>query len=197
MVKGYYASRRRFLRASAVAGAALAAWESDSLAQGAPTTGDIDILRFFAAVEIIETDLWVQYNELGGIQDNEFPDGGGTGNRTYTDALKVLDSDMDQYVHDNTDDEFSHSDFLNSFLASVGAQPVNLDRFRTLHGSTATGAVPGKLRLTNLMSLKVDTSWWTRYRDDSHNPDLDPNFEFPPAVPRLDLGSGFSGNPAN
>ena len=149
MANGFYASRRRFLRASAVAGAALAAWESDSLAQGALTQGDIDILRFFAAIEIIETDLWTQYNELGGIQDNEFPGGGGTGNRTYTHALKVLDSDMDQYVHDNTDDEFSHSDFLNSFLASVGAQPVNLDRFRTLHGSTATGAVQGKLRLTN------------------------------------------------
>ena len=197
MVKGYYASRRRFLRASAVAGAALAAWESDSLAQGALTQGDIDILRFFAAVEIIETDLWTQYNELGGIQDNEFPGDGGTGNRTYTHALKVLDSDMDQYVHDNTDDEFSHSDFLNSFLASVGAQPVNLDGFRTLHGSTATGAVPGKLRLTNLMSLKVDTSWWTRYRDDSHNPDLDPNFEFPPAVPGLTLDPGFPAIPRN
>ena len=160
MANGYYASRRRFLRASAVAGAALAAWDSDSIAQGnsAPTQGDIDILRLFAALEILETDLWTQYNELGGIQDNEFPGGGGTGNRTYTHALKVLDSDMDQYVHDNTDDEFSHSDFLNSFLASVGAQPVNLDRFRTLSGSSATGAVPGKRRLTNLMSLKVDTS---------------------------------------
>ena len=199
MANGYYASRRRFLRASAVAGAALAAWESDSLAQGNQgniTQGDIDILRFFAAIEIIETDLWTQYNELGGIQDNEFPGGGGTGNPTYRDALKNgLDMDMDQYIHDNTDDEFSHSDFLNSFLASVGAQPVNLDRFRTLHGSTATGAVPGKLRLTNLMSLKVDTSWWTRYRDDSHNPDLDPNFEFPPAVRGLTLDPGFPAIP--
>ena len=198
MANAYYATRRRFLRASAVAGAALAAWESDSLAQGNQgniSQGDIDILRFFAAVEIIETDLWVQYNELGGIQDNEFPDGGGTGNRTYTDALKVLDSDMDQYVHDNTNDEFTHFDFINSFLVSVGAQPVNLDGFRTLHGSTATGAVQGKLRLTNLMSLKVDTSWWTRYRDDSHNPDLDPNFEFPPAVRGLTLDPGFPAIP--
>ena len=197
MANAYYATRRRFLRASAVAGAALAAWESDSLAQGALTQGDIDILRFFAAIEIIETDLWTQYNELGGIQDNEFPGGGGTGNRTYTHALKVLDSDMDQYVHDNTNDEFTHFDFINSFLVSVGAQPVNLDGFRTLHGSTATGAVPGKLRLTNLMSLKVDTSWWTRYRDDSHNPDLDPNFEFPPAVRGLTLDPGFPAIPRN
>ena len=88
MANGYYATRRRFLRASAVAGAALAAWESDSLAQGALTQGDIDILRLFAALEILETDFWVQYNELGGIQDNEFPGGGGTGNPRYTDALK-------------------------------------------------------------------------------------------------------------
>jgi hypothetical protein len=200
MVKGYYASRRRFLRASAVAGAALAAWESDSLAQGNQgniTQGDIDILRLFAAFELLEADLWVQYNELGGIQDKEFPGGGGTGNPTYTAALKVLDGDMDQYVHDNTDDEFTHSDFINSFLASVGARPVNLDRFRTLHGSTATGAVPGKRRLTNLMSLKVDTSWWTRYRDDSHNPDLDPNFEFPQAVPGLNMDPGFPAIPRN
>jgi hypothetical protein len=183
------------LRASAVAGAALAAWESDALAQGAPTEGDIDILRLFAAFEILEADLWVQYNELGGIQDNEFPGGGGTGNPTYTAALKVLDGDMDQYVHDNTDDEFTHSDFINSFLVSVGAQPVNLDRFRTLHGSRATGAVQGKRRLTNLMSLMVDTSWWTRYRDDSHNPDLDPNFEFPPAVRGLTVGQLFPAIP--
>ena len=198
MANAYYATRRRFLRASAVAGAALAAWESDSLAQGALTQGDIDILRFFAAIEIIETDLWTEYNELGGIQDNEFPGGGGTGNPAYTAALKNgLDMDMDQYIHDNTDDEFTHFDFINSFLASVGARPVNLDRFRTLHGSTATGAVPGKRRLTNLMSLKVDTSWWTRYRDDSHNPDLDPNFPFPPAVPGLTLDPGFPAIPRN
>src|SRR5262249_55382647 len=194
MANGYYPSRRRFLRASAVAGAALAAWESDSFAQGAPTQGDIDILRLFAALEILETDFWVQYNELGGIQDNEFPDGGGTGNPTYTAALKVLDSDMDQYVHDNTDDEFTHFDFINSFLVSVGEQPVNLDSFRTLPGSKATGAV-GKARLTNLMQLKVDTSWWTRYRDDSHNPDLDPNFQFPPAVPGLTAGQLFPAIP--
>src|SRR5215469_10028248 len=151
MVKGYYASRRRFLRASAVAGAALAAWESDSLAQenqGNITQGDIDILRFFAAIEIIETDLWVQYNELGGIQDNEFPGGGGTGNPAYTAALTVLDSDMAQYIHDNTDDEFTHQNFLNAYLVSKGADTVNLEPFRNLPGSSATGS-SGKLRLTN------------------------------------------------
>jgi hypothetical protein len=54
-------------------------------------------------------------------------------------------------------------------------------------GSTATGVNRGKIgkRLTNLTQLTIDTSWWTRYRDDSHNPDLDPNFVFPQAVPTL------------
>ncbi len=54
-------------------------------------------------------------------------------------------------------------------------------------GSTATGvnhAMIGR-RLTNLTQLTLDTSWWTRYRDDSHNPDLDPNHVFPQAVPTL------------
>src|SRR6476659_986410 len=40
--------------------------------------GDAAILRFLAAAEIIETDLWQQYNELGGIPDNEVPGGGGS-----------------------------------------------------------------------------------------------------------------------
>jgi hypothetical protein len=38
------------------------------------------------------------------------------------------------------------------------------------------------------MQLTLDTSWWTRYRDDSHNPDLDPSFTFPQAVPTLAVG---------
>ena len=58
------------------------------------TAGDAALLRFAAAAEILETDFWVQYNELGGIQDSEVP--GGTGNPIYTKALKVLDGDMDQ-----------------------------------------------------------------------------------------------------
>src|SRR5437762_8565797 len=85
------------------------------------TKGDADILRFLAAAEIIETDLWQQYTELGGIQDPEVP--GGTGNPAYTAALAVLDEDMDQYIHDNTDDQISHFTFLNAFLASKGAEP--------------------------------------------------------------------------
>src|SRR5438105_6720191 len=146
------------------------------------TPGDAALLRFAAAAEILETDFWVQYNELGGIQDSEVP--GGSGNPAYTAALAVLDSDMAQYVHDNTDDEFTHQNFLNAYLASKGAATVNLEQFRTLQGSAATGS-SGKLRLTNLMRLTLDTSWWTRYRDDSHNPDLDPNYTFPQAVPTL------------
>ena len=70
------------------------------------TAGDAALLRFAAAAEILETDFWVQYNELGGIQDSEVP--GGSGNPAYTEALKVLDEDMDQYIHDNTEDEFTH-----------------------------------------------------------------------------------------
>src|SRR5215471_8174435 len=75
---------------------------------GALTKGDAALLRFAAAAETLETDFWVQYNELGGVQDNEFPGGGGSGNPAYTAALTVLDSDMAQYIHDNTDDEFTH-----------------------------------------------------------------------------------------
>jgi Ferritin-like domain len=155
---------------------------------GRLTRGDAALLRFAAAAEILETDFWDQYNELGGVQDNEFPGGGGTGNPAYTAALTVLDSDMAQYIHDNTDDEFTHQHFLNAYLASKGAATVNLEEFRTLPGSSATGAIPGKLRLTNLTQLTLDTSWWTRYRDDAHNPDLDPNFKFPQAVPTLAVG---------
>src|SRR5205807_7393371 len=55
------------------------------------TEGDAALLRFAAAAEILETDFWVQYNELGGIPDPEVP--GGTGNPAYTDALKMLDGD--------------------------------------------------------------------------------------------------------
>jgi len=90
--------------------------------------GDAAILRFLAAAEIIETDLWVQYNELGGIQDNEVP--GGSGNPLYTAALQVLDGDMNQYIHDNTEDEFTHETFINAYLASKGAATVNLEPFR-------------------------------------------------------------------
>ena len=153
---------------------------------GGLTRGDAALLRFAAAAEILETDFWVQYNELGGIPNtSEVP--GGSGNPAYTAALASIDDDMPQYIHDNTDDEFTHQNFLNAYVMSKGADPVNLEPFRTLPGSTATGS-SGKPRLTNLMQLTLDTSWYTRYRSSTHNPDLDPTFKFPQAVPDLNKG---------
>jgi hypothetical protein len=150
---------------------------------GTLTKGDAAILRFLAAAEILETDLWVQYNELGGIQDSEVP--GGSGSVPYTNALQVLDLDMPQYIHDNTEDEFTHENFINAFLASKGADIVDLEPFRKLPGSAAS-ASSGKLRLTNLMQLTVDTSWWTRYRSRTGNPDFGDTF--PQAIPSLAVG---------
>jgi len=154
-------------------------------ASGSLSPGDAALLRFPAALELLEADFWIQYNELGGIQDNEVP--GGSGNEAYTDALELIEDEMQDYIHDNTDDEITHHQFLNAYLVSKGAAPANLAAFRTLMGSTASGVNPSKIgkRLTNLTQLTIDTSWWTRYRDDSHNPDLDPNFVFPQAVPTL------------
>src|SRR6202171_6469809 len=137
--------------------------------------GDADILRFLAAAEIIETDLWQQYTELGG-QDAPAS--------SYVGALEILDGDQPQYISDNTDDEQSHVDFLNAYLHSKGEKGVNLNAFRTLQGSTAPGAKTIK-RLTNLPQLTVDTSWWTRYRSTT-NPDL--GASFPQAVPSLATG---------
>src|SRR5207247_3276134 len=149
------------------------------------TPGDAAILRFPAALELLEADFWIQYNELGGVQDPEVP--GGTGNKAYTKAIEVLNEDMPIYIHDNTDDEITHHRFLNAYLASKGAATVNLNPFRTLPGSSATGS-SGKRRLTNLTQLTLDTSWWTRYRSSAHNPDLDPDFIFAQAVPTLAVG---------
>jgi hypothetical protein len=153
---------------------------------GGLTPGDAALLRFAAAAEILETDFWVQYNELGGVPNtSEVP--GGSGNPAYTAALAAIDDDMPQYIHDNTDDEFTHQNFLNAYLESKGAASVNLEPFRTLPGSIATGS-SGKPRLTNLMQLTLDTSWYTRYRSSTHNPDLDPTFKFPQAIPDLNKG---------
>src|SRR5213080_3827063 len=184
-------SRRSFLGKSLAVGAGTL---GVGLLRGSPiatasrdrlTPPDAALLRFPAALELLEADFWIQYNELGGIQDAEVP--GGTGNPDYTEALATLDEDMDQYIHDNTDDEITHHTFLNAYLVSKGSAPANLDRFRTLMGSTATGVNTALIghRLTNLTQLTIDTSWWTRYRDDSHNPDLDPDHVFPQAVPTL------------
>jgi hypothetical protein len=192
-------NRRSFVKngltavGAATAGAGLMTTNASALDQdvfgefgGRLTRGDAALLRFAAAAEILETDFWVQYNELAGIQDGEEPSG--SRNPAYTEAVAMLDEDMAQYIHDNTDDEFTHQNFLNAYLASKGAEKVSLEQFRTLQGSTATGS-SGKLRLTNLMQLTLDTSWWTRYRSSTHNPDLDPNFTFPQAIPTLAVGA--------
>jgi len=197
---GNTTSRRSFLRGGlAVGGAgaigaglltsvvpAFAAEKSSYI-----TKGDIAILRFLAAAEIIETDLWQQYNELGGIPDSEVP--GGSGNAAYTTALEVLDGDMPQYVHDNTEDEISHFKFINAYLIANGADPVNLDKFRTLPSSQATGA-QNIGRLTNLMKLTVDTSWWVKYRSRTKNPDFGDTFA--QAIPALSKGQ-FPAIPRN
>jgi hypothetical protein len=192
-------SRRSFLASGLAVGAGASlgplgrtvAAYADAGRSGELSSGDAAILRFLAAAEIIETDLWQQYNELGGIQDSELPKGGGS--KPYIEALEKLDEDMSQYIHDNTEDELSHFTFINAYLESRGAEPVNLDHFRILPSSKATGARQVK-RLTNLMELTVDTSFWTRYRSRTKNPDLGDSF--PPAVPGL-LKGKFPAIPRN
>jgi len=164
-------------------GAAILGSARNSFAQmpdgGGLSQGDRAILRFLAAAELIEADLWQQYTELA------------EGNEAYEAALDVLDEDMPQYISDNTDDEVSHAAFLNAFLLRMGARPVNLDAFRTLPSSQATGAEQIG-RLTNLMNLTVDTSWWIRYRSPG-NPDFGDTFpqfieiQNFPAIPPHDL----------
>jgi hypothetical protein len=199
-------NRRSFLRNSVVAGAAVTAGSAilgnvpSVLAQethGHLTRGDAAILRWLAAAEIIESDLWLQYQELAGTQDDEvstiasrqipgYPASPTGGSSPYTEALSQLDEDMAQYIHDNTEDELTHETFINAFLVSKGVDPVSLDQFRTLPSSKATGAnqIP---RLTNLTRLTVDTTWWTRYRSRTGNPDLGDTFA--PAVPSLIVGT--------
>src|SRR6266513_2377260 len=185
-----FISRRSFLGktialSAGTVGAGLLGSIRTAKASGSISEGDAALLRFPAALETLESDFWIQYNELGGIQDDEVP--GGSGNPAYTAALTVIEDEMDAYIHDNTDDENTHWNFLNAYLVSKGAAPSNLEPFRTLMGSTATGVNTNLIghRLTNLTQLTIDTSWWTRYRDDKHNPDLDPNFVFKQAVPTL------------
>lgn len=167
--------RRSFLKqaglvgAAAVPGSALVAASASAKSSGL-SAGDTAILRFLAAAEILETDLWEQYNELGGASG---------GNPAYVAATENIDGDQPAYITGNTRDERSHAAFLNAYLVSKGAPPVNLEPFRTLPGSQATGAVKGRKRLTNLMQLDVDTSWYVRYRSTT-NPDF--GATFPQAV---------------
>jgi len=182
--------RRSFLKGLGIAaGATLSASAllgNKSVAQAVRSTGklskgDAALLRFAAAVELIEADLWQQYNELGGVQG---------GNPAYIAALSNLDGDMPQYIADNTDDELSHAAFLNAYLISKGEEPVDLDPFRNLPSSHASGAKDIG-RLTNLLKLNVDLSWYTRYRS-AKNPDFGAKLQGPfvienePAIPLND-----------
>jgi Ferritin-like domain len=172
---GQVVGRRGFLMGVGAAGAAaltsggLVTAGAAFASGGRLSRGDAAILRFLAAAETLEADLWQQYAELAGVNG---------GNPAYTAALENLDEDMPQYVSDNTDDEASHESFLNAYLRSKGEDAVDLDEFRTLPSSKATGAKQIG-RLTNLQKLNVDTSWYTRYRS-GRNPDF--GATFPQAV---------------
>ena len=188
-------SRRSFLKNGTVAGAAtvgagllagktFAFGREDDDDRVPITRGDIAILRFLQALEQVEEDLWRQYAELGGTQDNEFSGLTG-GNAAYSQALQLLDGDMPQYIHDNTDDEISHARFLGNYLESKGAGSADLTHFKVLPSSTADGAQQIG-RLTNLTQLTIDTSFWSVYRSIT-NPDFDPKAQFAQAVPSLNV----------
>jgi len=202
-------TRRSFLKNGTVAGAATlgagllagkaSAFDREHQVASAPITkGDIAILTFLSALEQVEQDLWIQYAELGGpspkvpssiglsgidlqVNGKAISTGLAPG---YVTALQVLDGDMPQYIADNTDDEISHHRFLNNYLQSKGAKMIDLSQFATLPPSGVTG-VPQTGRLTNLKQLRVDTSWWTRYRSATDNP---PGGKFENAVPDLAKG---------
>ena len=208
--------RRSFLKGIGMAGAALSAGTllategraENKSSNSRLSPGDVALLQFALWAEIVESDLWTQYAELGGVG----PSGGGAaqaseefqkfigGNPAYTLALQNLDGDMPQYITDNTDDELSHAAFLTAFLKSRGELPVDLEPFRRLPSSQATGARQIK-RITNLMNLNVDMSWYTRYRS-GKNPDLGAAFKGPfvitnqPAIPLSDTDTPPSTNPA-
>jgi hypothetical protein len=188
-------TRRSFLKNGTVAGAATVgagllagkafAIDREDEDDRAPITkGDFAILRFLQALEQVEEDLWRQYAELAGTQDNEFTGLTG-GNAAYSQALQLLDGDMPQYIHDNTDDEISHARFLKNYLESKGAGSADLSHFRVLPSSKADGAQQIG-RLTNLTQLTIDTSFWSVYRSIT-NPDFDPMAKFAQAVPSLNV----------
>src|SRR5579864_735366 len=207
--------RRSFLKGIGMASAAISAsalLAKEGKAQSNASThklspGDVALLQFALWAETVESDLWTQYAELGGVG----PSGGGAaqsseefqgfigGNPAYTLALQNLDGDMPQYITDNTDDELSHAAFLKAFLRSRGEVPVDLRPFRNLPSSQATGARQIK-RITNLMNLNVDLSWYTRYRS-GKNPDLGAAFKGPfvitnqPAIPLNDTDTPPTTNP--
>jgi len=200
------ANRRSFMQKSLLAGTAAGAGllaSGNTLGQALtipPTRGDIAILRFLAAAELIEADLWQQYAELGGLTPGQVPvetNTNFTPMNNYQAAMMNLDSDGPQYISSNNLDEQSHAAFLNAYLQSIGASAVNLDKYRTLPSSSAEGA-QNIGRLTNLMNLTVDTSWFTRYHS-ATNPDLGGG-PYPqaislynvPAIPRTNADFGLA-----
>jgi hypothetical protein len=191
--------KQALLAGAAASGAgAIATQSASGQAVMPPTKGDIAILQFLAAAELIESDLWQQYAELGGITPGQLPveTAPFTPMNPYQAAFMNLDSDGPQYISSNTLDEQSHAAFLNAYLQSKGAAPVDLNQFRTLPGSKATGAQQTG-RLTNLMKLTVDTSWYIRYRS-ATNPDFGAtypqalNLTGVPGIPRTNADFALS-----
>ena len=170
-------SRRSFLKGATAAIGATAlvapyiftrsarAQTVESSFSGSLTAGDVAILKFLAAAELVEDDLWQQYAELA------------VNNKRFNAYLKLIDPSLVRYVTDDRDDERSHALFINAFLQSVGEEPVNLDAFRTIPSPTVDGAVQ-RGRLTNLKELTVDTSWYNRYRSPA-------NLDFGDTFPQL------------
>src|SRR5438046_1878277 len=112
-------SRRQLLHTAGIAGIGAAAASSGCGLNGilpavlaargaARDRGDVAMLKFLAMAELIEGDLWDQYNELA------------MGNDGYREALENIDEAMPIYIRGNTDDEHSHADFINAYLASIG-----------------------------------------------------------------------------
>ena len=205
-VPGSRSNRRSFLKNGVVAAGAMTAGAglvsssavfAESEDRSPMTRGDIAILTFLSALEQVEADLWIQYAELGGptpnvpssfglsgIDLNQNGKAISTGLATgYVTALQVLDTDMPQYIADNTDDEISHHRFLNNYLQSKGGRPIDLNQQFAILPPSGVKGVPQTGRLTNLTQLKVDTTWWTRYRSANANPDFGGKFEN--AIPDL------------
>jgi hypothetical protein len=167
METGHATERRRFLGLAGSAAVGLVSLPAASVpaaaaGSGRPSKRDVAILRFLAAAELVETDLWQQYAELA------------VGNPAYMEALEAIDDDLPVYTVDITEDELSHAEFINAYLASIGEQPVNLDQFRTIVPPAVAGLRPIG-RLTNLTGLTVDTSYFTRYQS-TENPDFGATF---------------------
>jgi len=174
--------RRTFMKSLALTGTAMLPGGAALAVEGF-SDGDAAIFRFLAAAETIETDAWQQYAELA------------NGNPDYMAALAVIDSDMPSYLTQQTADSGSHAAFLNAFLVAMHRKPVNLDAFRTLPSSQATGAAQIG-RLTNLMHLSVDTSWYLRYRS-TGNPDFGDTFGQVETIvnrPGIPLHDGYTAN---